>query len=138
MSKHNWKDERYDMIIPRNLGIGFSVATEFENQNNLDTALEQIAIDARFIKLDKDQPTKDNTHFLLVVNMDDQASPSHRDGRPFFANQNRICVGITRQVGACFIIGDIDTTPPYTGFKENGRAQEGDDGEAEFIKPKVF
>ncbi|RSL94450.1 hypothetical protein CDV31_014305 [Fusarium ambrosium] len=43
-NEHNWKDERYDMIIPRNLGIGFSVATEFENQNNLDTALEQVHV----------------------------------------------------------------------------------------------
>ncbi|RTE70581.1 hypothetical protein BHE90_015012 [Fusarium euwallaceae] len=51
---------------------------------------------------------------------------------------NRICVDITRQVGACFIIGDIDTIPPYTSSKENDRAQEGDDGEAKFIKPKVF
>lgn len=35
---------RYDMIIPRNLGIGFSAATEFENQNNHDTALEQVHV----------------------------------------------------------------------------------------------
>ncbi|UPK98042.1 hypothetical protein LCI18_008977 [Fusarium solani-melongenae] len=33
---------------------------------------------------------------------------------------------------------DIDTAPPYTGSKENSQVQEGDDGEAELIKSKVF
>ncbi|RSL62346.1 hypothetical protein CEP54_005786 [Fusarium duplospermum] len=47
-------------------------------------------------------------------------------------------VGITRQVGALFVIGDIDTAPPDTGSKENNQVLEGDDGEAELIKSKVF
>lgn len=58
-------------------------------------------------------------------------------GLLFVANRNRICVGITRQVGALVVIGDTDT-PPNTGSKENNQAQEGDNGEAELIKSKVF
>jgi hypothetical protein len=59
-------------------------------------------------------------------------------GPLFIANGNRICVGITRQIGALFVIGDIDTAPPDTGSKENNQVQEGDDGEADLIKSKVF
>ncbi|RSL52270.1 hypothetical protein CEP53_008154 [Fusarium sp. AF-6] len=33
-NEHNWNNERYDMAIPRNLGIGFIAATEYENQNS--------------------------------------------------------------------------------------------------------
>ncbi|KAH7273747.1 hypothetical protein B0J15DRAFT_477939 [Fusarium solani] len=57
-------------------------------------------------------------------------------GPLFIANGNRICVGITRQIGALFVIGDIDTAPPDTGSKENNQVQEGDDGEADLIKSK--
>ncbi|KAL2691178.1 hypothetical protein Neosp_001559 [[Neocosmospora] mangrovei] len=42
--EHNWNDARYDITIPRNLRIGFSAATEYENQNNHDTALEQLHV----------------------------------------------------------------------------------------------
>ncbi|RSL41172.1 hypothetical protein CEP54_015899 [Fusarium duplospermum] len=59
-NEHNWDDERYDITIPRNLGTGFSATTEYENQNNRDTALEQVhaqdkiatqETDSRFIAL---------------------------------------------------------------------------------------
>ncbi|RSL39391.1 hypothetical protein CEP53_014082 [Fusarium sp. AF-6] len=127
------------MIIPRNLGIGFNVATEFENQNNLDTALEQVHVQDVWAYSQKLQELSALRFPVVIEKIADQSSK-------FIAlinvgqdwAKNRICVGITRQVGACFIIGDIDTTPPYTGSKENDRAQEGDDGEAEFINPKVF
>ncbi|KAM0440830.1 hypothetical protein ACHAPT_000131 [Fusarium lateritium] len=59
-------------------------------------------------------------------------------GALFVANRNRICVGITRQVGALFVVGDIDTISPDTHAKETSQTQEGDDGEVELVKTNIF
>ncbi|KAI8719280.1 hypothetical protein NCS52_00708500 [Fusarium sp. LHS14.1] len=90
---HKWDKVTSQEIIPANLRQSQYPATyQFDGPNEAQTSLTQSAvqevfwvmkdcetirclnINARFIKLDKDKSTKHNTHFLLIVNTDEQMS----------------------------------------------------------------
>ncbi|KAF4970728.1 hypothetical protein FSARC_2285 [Fusarium sarcochroum] len=69
---------------------------------------------------------------VLVVTQD--------TGPQFVANRHRICVGITRHIGALFVVGDIDIVPAGAPAAVLNRAEdhEGDEGEVESVKADIF
>lgn len=67
---------------------------------------------------------------VLVLCIDKQTGPS------FTASPQRICVGITRQIGALFVVGDINTVAPIGTIKPT--EVRGDDCEVVTIKMDVF
>ncbi|KAI8722930.1 AAA-12 domain-containing protein [Fusarium sp. LHS14.1] len=64
--EHNWNNARYDITIPRNLCIGFSAATEYENQSNHDTALEQLHV-------------QDSSKFIALINVCQDWISQHKE-----------------------------------------------------------
>lgn len=63
-----------------------------------------------------------------------------KTGPLFVADPHRICVGITRQVGALFVVGDILTLPPNAAAAElrTGQTIRTDAGQPVSIKKDVF
>ncbi|RSL79371.1 hypothetical protein CEP51_007416 [Fusarium floridanum] len=72
-NEHNWNNERYDTTIPRNVGIGFSAATEYENQNNRDTALEQVHVQ------DKIATQETDSQFIALVTVGEEWLLQHQE-----------------------------------------------------------
>ncbi|CAG7557086.1 unnamed protein product [Fusarium equiseti] len=71
---------------------------------------------------------------ILVLGVDETS------GSPFIANKNRICVGITRRIGALFVIGDVKTAPEVMTAvdKKKNSLRKSDDLESESVKSDVF